>query len=177
MAFKLEVTADSWTELLDSLPIGGLEDADLIDTMDFQALAGRFAKRAEAEGYDFELVSAKDRPMSAAEARKAAARAALRGDLEASVNEMNAGADKVEEADPTVEVKPAKKGKANGKTETPEEMKARCITKLHDLYGTEGGKAVVGKILADHGGGVKNFGAIPPEKFGPIAEALRALQH
>jgi hypothetical protein len=53
-------------------------------------------------------------------------------------------------------------------------MKARCITLLHDMY-SSGKKDIVGKILAEHGGGVKNFGAIPPENFGPISEALRAV--
>jgi hypothetical protein len=174
MPFKLEVTADTWAELFSSLPNTTTPPADIIATMDFQELAARFGERAEAEGYDFELISAKDRPLSAAEARKAAARAALRGELEGSLKEAEA---EKPEADPTVEpAKPAKKGKANGKTETPEEMKARCITALHDLY-SSGKKDVVGKILAEHGGGVKNFGAIPPENFTPISEALRALQH
>ena len=173
MTFKLEITADTWTELVNNLPNNAAPTVDIIATMDFQELAARFGARAEAEGYEVEIISSKDRPLSAAEARKAAARAALRGELEGSLKEAEA---EKPEADPTVEVKPAKKAKTNGKTETPEEMKARCITALHDMY-SAGKKDVVGKILADHGGGVKNFGAIAPENFGPIAEAIRALQH
>lgn len=190
MPFELKVTAENWDELVSSLPGGG-SDANIFDTMDFQALAAAFGKRAEAEGYDFELARAGSlKTLSQAEQRKEAARAKLRGELEGS---LATPTDETEKEEP--EAAPAakrrrhtyqagavdgdevpQKAKTNGsiKEETADERKARCILIARDLYGHH--KAAVMKILHEHGGGVKNFSQVAAENFVPIAAALEALK-
>lgn len=179
MPFELKVTAENWGELVSSLPGG--DDGNVFETMDFQALAAAFGKRAEAEGYDFELTKMGIKSVSQAEQRVQTARAKLRGDLEGSLKEAE---EEPAAAPPPAEIeanepapKPAKKAKANGsaaKEETPDERKARCILIARDLYGHH--KPAVMKILHEHGGGVKNFSQVAAENFIPIAAALEELK-
>jgi len=175
----------------------GTEEDTLAD-MPLQELFAYTGKRAEAEGYDFEVIKpTAERTLSAAEQRREEARAKLRGDLEASIKAETRVAEKTQAEKPEEskeapggegpkeEPKP-KKGKAamakaamakagNGALEMPAEMKQRCMDRLHQLFNAENRKADVMKILTEHGGGAKNFSAIPDEAYGPISEALAAL--
>jgi hypothetical protein len=168
--------------------VGTESVADTLADIPLQELFAYTGKRAEAEGYDFEIIKpAGERTLSAAEQRREEARAKLRGDLEASIKAETKVAEKPEESKeapgaegPKEETKP-KKGKAkgakagNGASESPTEMKTRCMDRLHQLFNAENRKADVMKILTEHGGGAKNFSAIPDEAYGPISEALAAL--
>lgn len=167
--------------------IGSESDATL-DDMPLQELLAYAGKRAEAEGYDFEVIKPGDRILSVAEQKREEARAKLRGDLEDSLKITKAEESRAAPGGegPKVET-PAeepKKGKAkavkikaggNGAAESPADMKVRCMERLHELFNKEQRKADVMKILADHGGGAKNFSVIPEEAYGPISEALAAL--
>lgn len=163
MGIEIKLTGENWTEI-DTL-LGNRAPASDETPADFQTVVASFGIRCESEGYDFEIWKKGERPepekkTSQAEAKKEEARAKLKDDLKASLNEA-----------PVSET--PKKAKKNG-AEDPEAVKTQTIARLHHLFNDH--KAAVMKILADHGGGAKNFNAVPPENFVAIRTALEQLE-
>lgn len=159
-------------------PTGVLASLDQVPFQDFLVVV---EPRLDAEGYDV----VKKKPL-VAERKKEEARAKLRGELEASValgeTETKVEEEKTEETGETEEivpplpVKPAKAAKkVNGPVVDLAKVKAECISRLRDLHTNLTTRPLVNKILADHGGGAKNFTSVPEENFVGIKTALEAL--
>lgn len=150
---------------------------EVIDGANLQELLTAVDKRLNAEGYDV-VVTKRVVKMSFADQKKEEAKAKLRGDLQASLQAGNlAEVAKVAKGDGSPEetpVKPAKsKINGNGSVDATK-RKLDCLIRLKALYDS-GRKADVNKILADHGGGAKNFAQVPEENFEAINTALEAL--
>jgi len=69
----------------------------------------------------------------------------------------------------------AKKASNGAAKETPDDMKTRCLGVLQGWW-LEGKKDQVNTLLKEYGEGETNFSKVAPEKFGPISEAIAALQ-
>jgi hypothetical protein len=174
MTFKLEITAETWDELETKM---GRRAATSLDELSLQEVLLYADKRATAEGYEIEVSKpgAGKAGGSLADQRREEARAKLRGELEGSLKEGDKGTTEPEqEPGPETEAKP-KKAKKNGAGAhvDVDELKAKTIILLQDLFGSH--KKDVMKILADHGGGLKNFAAIPAAKFPEIAAAVQEI--
>jgi hypothetical protein len=193
MIITIELTG-TWDEILEEMQrhVGkGIDATAILDGLSLQELFAYTGQRAEAEGYDFEVLRpGEKRHMTAAEQKREEARARLRGDLEASLKVETKPEPEPEPEEEEPEPKKAPhttpKGKAKTKTaangngagpvESAADMKLRCMDRLHHLFNNEGKKAEVMKILTDFGGGAKNFSSIPEADYGPISEALAALE-
>jgi len=197
-AFTVTITAGNIGELhaniMDMIPFSDAT-IDAIKASDFQELIVKVAERCETEGYEMEVWKKGERetapaPSTVTERKKEEARAKLRGELVASLAEATHATapvkDEIEaevealvpEADPVEELPKAKKPRAaktgNGKAETVDQIKARTIVRLQELY-SAGKKSEVNKILAQFGEGSKTFSSIPAEQFSAIAEAAEAI--
>ena len=141
-------------------------------------------------------------PSTVTERKKEEARAKLRGELSDSLDKAgrtlredlvaslaeatHATAPVKDEIEAEVEAAPEaeelpkpKRGRpakttGNGKAETADQLKARTIIKLQELF-SAGKKAEVNKILAQFGEGQKTFSSIPAEQFEAIAQAAEAI--
>jgi hypothetical protein len=175
MNITLELNG-TWDEIVEEMRrhVSTPAATEVLDGMSLQDVLAYTGKRAEEEGYDFEVIKPGDRTLSAAEQRKEEARAKLRGDLEASLK----AEPKPEETKPEPEeTKTAPKKKNGAKAETPEQRKERCLERLMDLYTDPTMVPVVRKLLAEHGNGAKNFRVVPDENFAAISDALAALEN
>ena len=168
--YTVTIVGDDIEELHDALsslvPSPPEKIIDVFDKMGLEELLLYASKRCEEAGYEFEV----KKPLAVA--KKEEARAKLRGDLEASVKQEESKAEEPEEPAPAKKAAPKK---TNGKAVSDADRKAQCIKTLQKLY-ADGHKAEVNKILADFGEGAKNFNVIPEDRFGPIHEAIEALQ-
>lgn len=184
MNIELTLTG-TWDEILEEMRrhIPAPTLAEILDSLSLEEVFIYVSKRAEEAGYDFEVFKPGEKKLSPAEQKREEARARLRGDLEASLKaETPPKDDQVLDEPETEEPKPARKARektskpsGNGHAETPAEMKMRCMDKLHRMFNEQNKKAEVMKILADFGGGSKNFSSIPEEAYGPISAALEAF--
>jgi hypothetical protein len=201
-AFTVTITADSPEQLHSSLRAllpdesGGV-GFGFVAIAPFQDLLLAVGQRVEEEGYEMEVWKKGERETKPAstgtDRKKEEARAKLRGELVASlaeathatapvkeeIEEAFDGEVKAEAVDPVEELpKPPKKARAaktgNGKAETADQIKARTIIKLQELY-SAGKKAEVNKLLAQFGEGSKTFSSIPADQFVAIAEAAEAI--
>jgi hypothetical protein len=163
MTITINVTGESLSEIGEDLralvPNAGL------DEMGLQELLLYVDQRCDKEGYEMEVYKKGERAKPREEQKRDEATRSLKEDLEASVKLGEEAA----AAEPEKKGKKAAKG--NGKAETDEERKARCVLRLQDLFLSN--KSEVMKLLAEFGGGVKSFNAIAPEKFGPISDAIK----
>jgi hypothetical protein len=187
MVITIELTG-TWDEIVEEMQrhVGKAVDATaILDGLSLQELFAYTGQRAEAEGYDFEVLRpGEKRHMTAAEQKREEARARLRGDLEASLKVETKPEPEAEPEEEEPEPQPKKKtktkaaanGNGAGPVESAADMKLRCMDRLHHLFNNEGKKAEVMKILTDFGNGAKNFSSIPDADYGPISEALAALE-
>lgn len=176
MSFELKITAETWDEFQQKLNRLSAQHSAL-DDLPLQEILLYADKRATAEGYDLEITKAGSKSLSPAEQRKEQARAKLREDLEGSLKEETKEEVPEETAPEVPETTPkikAKKTNGHDAKIDPEQLKQKCILQLRDLFGSH--KAQVMEILAQHGGGLKNFGSVPAEKFPAIAKAIEALE-
>ena len=155
------VSGDSLSDAMEALRGLSPDKHKTLDEMPLESFLLYAAERCEREGYEMEVYKKGSKTLSPTEAKREEAKAALKSDLEASLALETAKED---------EPKKAKKAKANGKAETDDQRKDRCVRRLQDLYPNH--KTDVMKILADFGEGVKSFNAIPADKFEKISEII-----
>lgn len=190
---EVTLTGDRVSDITDQmaefLP-GSLTPASVIETMDLQALLLAVDQRLQIEGYDMEVWKKGTKPLPVSEKKREDAKATLRGQLEDSLilEKAKKGVDdlqaKIDEdmkrvgdikSETPVEPKKTRTKKGGNGHEDPAALKRRCVTKLQELY-AGGHKSEVLKILAEHGGGAKNFGQVPEENFGAISAAMEAIE-
>jgi hypothetical protein len=173
---RVEIEGNNVVDVMDTMQtmVPYKTQENILLGMTLQELLLYTDQRCQAEGYEMEVTR------NPAERKKEEARAKLRGDLEASLDDaQKANLEEIKKVLTEDEPEPAPKKvvapkKTNGKGETDAQRKAQCIRVLQQLY-ANGRKAEVNKILADYGDGAKNFNTIPEDKFGGIKEAIEAL--
>lgn len=170
---EVKLTGEGWEEI--EALLNRNTAASILDEgpQDFQVAVAAFGSLCESEGYDFEVWKKGERPEQedkrpkVADAKREEARAKLKDDLTSSLKAVET----VSETAPA----PAKgKAKKNGSAEDPEAFKAKTILRLHELF--DKNKVAIMKILAEHGGGAKNFNAVAAENFSAIGQALAKLE-